>query len=68
MFRIYVVNHHSKEAIAKKLGQNFEKILEKKKYHRNIENMFFLGRYTSKLVESKIFLQVNQRYVFLMDC
>ena len=35
-----------------------------KKYYQNIENVFFLGRYTPKLVQSKIFLQAKQFYVF----
>lgn len=41
MFRIYVVNHHSKEAVAKKLGQNFEKILEKKNTIETLKICFF---------------------------
>ena len=41
MFRIYVVNHHSQEAVAKKLGQNFEKILEKKNTIETLKIYFF---------------------------
>ena len=51
--RIYTMNHHSREV---------KKYLIKK--HQSIQNVYFLRRCTSKLVESKTFLQVTQFYVF----
>ena len=57
-YMTHMMNHHSREV--KKYLKKIQNIY----IYKSIQNIYFLRRCTSKLVESKTFLQVTQFYVF----